>query len=103
MASLHTGLPVQRAAISVPCSFNITERQALLGASKAAGFTSTAFITDGTAAGLTYGFDRKKLDRAEILVVDVGRLSTDVTLVQVSSEGIYEVLATVGSLELGGE
>ena len=53
-------------------------------------------ISDTSAVALTYGFDRKNLDCQSVLVIDLGSGTFDVTLLELSSAGIIEVLATRG-------
>merc|ERR1712182_80710 len=57
-------------------------------------------INEPTAASLSYGLDRK--DNETILVFDLGGGTFDVSILEVG-EGVFEVLATSGDTQLGGD
>merc|ERR1712144_25008 len=80
--------------------FNDSQRQATKDAGKIAGLEVLRIINEPTAASLSYGLDRK--DNETILVFDLGGGTFDVSILEVG-EGVFEVLATSGDTQLGGD
>merc|ERR1711985_20872 len=94
------GDSVNKAVITVPAYFNDSQRQATKDAGKIAGLEVLRIINEPTAASLSYGLDRK--DNETILVFDLGGGTFDVSILEVG-EGVFEVLATSGDTQLGGD
>ena len=99
-ASKYLGETVTQAVITVPAYFNDSQRQATKDAGKIAGLEVLRIINEPTAASLSYGLDRK--DNETILVFDLGGGTFDVSILEVG-EGVFEVLATSGDTQLGGD
>ena len=91
---------VNQAVITVPAYFNDSQRQATMDAGKIAGIEVLRIINEPTAASLAYGLDKKQNET--ILVFDLGGGTFDVSILEVG-EGIFEVLATAGDTNLGGD
>ena len=105
IAAHHTGCDVTRAVITVPAYFNDAQRQATRDAGRIAGIEVLRIINEPTAAAIAYGMDRKaseKIKDVTVLVCDVGGGTTDTSLLQVTHDGIFEVLAIAGDTHLGG-
>jgi molecular chaperone DnaK len=99
-ASNYLGQEVSQAVITVPAYFNDSQRQATMDAGKIAGIEVLRIINEPTAASLAYGLDKKQNET--ILVFDLGGGTFDVSILEVG-DGIFEVLATAGDTNLGGD
>lgn len=98
-ASRYLGEPVTGAVITVPAYFNDAQRQATRDAGRIAGLEVKRIINEPTAASLAYGLDRQ--DNQTILVFDLGGGTFDVSVLDVG-DGVFEVRATSGDSQLGG-
>ncbi len=98
-ASRYLGEPVTGAVITVPAYFNDSQRQATRDAGRIAGLEVLRILNEPTAASLAYGLDRG--DTETILVFDLGGGTFDVSILEVG-DGIFEVKATSGDTQLGG-
>lgn len=92
---------VEGMVITVPAYFNQNQRAETKKAAEAAGFNVLRIINEPTAAALAYG-EETKLNEL-VLVYDLGGGTFDVTLLQLSEEGVYQVLSTSGNTQLGGD
>ncbi len=99
-ASRYLGEPVTEAVITVPAYFNDSQRQATKDAGRIAGIEVRRIINEPTAASLAYGLDRK--NNQQILVFDLGGGTFDVSVLEVG-DGLFEVKATTGDTQLGGD
>lgn len=97
----YLGQPVKEAVITVPAYFNDSQRQATKDAGRIAGLEVKRIINEPTAAALAYGLDSKK--DANIVVFDLGGGTFDVSILEITSDGVFEVKATNGDTFLGGE
>ncbi len=96
----YLGEPVTRAVITVPAYFNDAQRQATKNAGEIAGFTVERIINEPTAAAMSYGIGDS--EAKTILVFDLGGGTFDVSILELGG-GVYEVLATNGDSNLGGD
>ena len=99
-ATTYLGQEVKQAVITVPAYFNDSQRQATMDAGKIAGIEVLRIINEPTAASLAYGLDKK--ENQTILVFDLGGGTFDVSILEVG-DGIFEVLATAGDTNVGGD
>ena len=99
-ATTYLGQEVTQAVITVPAYFNDSQRQATMNAGKIAGVEVLRIINEPTAASLAYGLEKKQNET--ILVFDLGGGTFDVSILEVG-DGIFEVLATAGDTNLGGD
>ncbi len=97
----YLGEKVVNAVITVPAYFNDAQRQATKDAGKIAGLNVLRIINEPTAAALAYGVD-KKGDKL-IAVFDLGGGTFDISILELSEGGVFEVKATNGDTYLGGE
>src|ERR671927_542335 len=100
-AEAKLGDTVDSAVITVPAYFNDDQRQATKDAGKIAGLEVKRIINEPTAAALAYGLDKEESDQT-ILVFDLGGGTFDVSLLEIG-EGVFEVKATHGDTQLGGD
>jgi molecular chaperone DnaK len=95
------GEPVTEAVITVPAYFNDAQRQATKDAGRIAGLEVKRIINEPTAAALAYGLESKS-DK-NIAVFDLGGGTFDISILEITSDGVFEVKATNGDTFLGGE
>ncbi len=102
-AEEHLGHPVGQAVITVPAFFNERQRLATQDAGKLAGLEVLRIINEPTAAALAYGAGQTGASTGQtLLVYDLGGGTFDVSVVRVE-EGIVEVRASHGDVNLGGD
>jgi molecular chaperone DnaK len=99
-AEAYLGDKVTQAVITVPAYFDDSQRTATKEAGQIAGLEVMRIINEPTAAALAYGLD-KQHDQT-ILVFDLGGGTFDVSLLEIG-EGVFEVKATAGNTQLGGD
>ncbi|MCH8967442.1 MAG: molecular chaperone DnaK, partial [Planctomycetes bacterium] len=97
----YLGEKVTRAVITVPAYFNDSQRKATTDAGEIAGLKVERIINEPTAAAFAYGLDGKKSQH--IAVFDLGGGTFDISILDIGSEGVYEVLASNGDGHLGGD
>ncbi|MBO7376896.1 MAG: Hsp70 family protein, partial [Clostridia bacterium] len=100
-AEAYLGQPVTQAVITVPAYFTDAQRQANKDAGKIAGLEVMRIINAPTAAALAYGIDKSA--NQKVMVFDLGGGTFDVSLLEISDDGVFEVLATAGNNRLGGD
>lgn len=93
--------PVSRAVITVPAYFNDAQRNATKKAGELAGLTVERIVSEPTAAALAYGLDNLA-EHQKIAVYDLGGGTFDISILQMR-EGVFQVLATAGDTQLGGD
>ncbi|MGZ4145157.1 MAG: molecular chaperone DnaK [Actinomycetota bacterium] len=100
-AESYLGDTVTQAVITVPAYFGDAERQATKEAGEIAGLEVLRIINEPTAAALAYGLDKKEKEQT-VLVFDLGGGTFDVSLLEIG-EGVFDVKATHGDTQLGGD
>jgi molecular chaperone DnaK len=100
-AEAYLGDTVTQAVVTVPAYFDDAQRQATKEAGQIAGLEVLRIINEPTAASLAYGLDKQGTDQT-ILVFDLGGGTFDVSLLEIG-EGVFEVKATSGNTQLGGD
>jgi molecular chaperone DnaK len=101
-AEAYLGDKVTEAVITVPAYFDDAQRQATKEAGQIAGLEVLRIINEPTAAALAYGLDKEDKSDQTILVFDLGGGTFDVSLLDLG-EGVFEVKATSGNTDLGGD
>ncbi len=96
------GQEVKEAVITVPAYFNDSQRQATREAGEIAGLKVARIINEPTAAALAYGLNNEKKDRT-IAVYDLGGGTFDISILELSDDGVFEVKSTNGDTHLGGD
>ena len=99
-AEAKLGETITEAVITVPAYFNDSQRNATKAAGEIAGLKVLRIINEPTAASLAYGLD-KKTDQ-KIAVYDLGGGTFDISVLEIG-DGVFEVLATNGDTQLGGD
>jgi molecular chaperone DnaK len=90
----YLGTQVKKAVITVPAYFNDSQRQATKDAGKIAGLQVERIINEPTAAALAYGLTNKGGET--VAVYDLGGGTFDISILEISKEGVFEVKATNG-------
>jgi len=98
-AEKFIGSTVTEAVITVPAYFNDDQRQATINAGKIAGLEVKRIVNEPTAAALSYGAGKGKNEK--IAVYDLGGGTFDISILELSDEGTFEVLSTNGDTHLG--
>ncbi len=92
---------ITRAVITVPAFFNDAQRNATKRAGELAGLSVERILAEPTAAALAYGLD-KLAGSQKIIVFDLGGGTFDVSVLALQ-DGVFQVLATAGDTQLGGD
>jgi molecular chaperone DnaK len=100
-AESHLGEKVTEAVITVPAYFNDSQRQATKDAGRIAGLDVKRIVNEPTASSLAYGVDKKKSEK--IAVYDFGGGTFDISILEITEDGIFRVLSTNGDTHLGGD
>ncbi|CAO4838150.1 MAG: Chaperone protein HscA [Holosporales bacterium] len=100
IAQTELGEDVYDAVITVPAYFDETARQATKDAAALAGFNVLRLINEPTAAALAYGLDHHA--EGLYMIYDLGGGTFDVSVLQFR-KGVFQVIATGGHTQLGGD
>ncbi len=92
---------VSKAVITVPAYFNDAQRNATKRAGELAGLEVVRILSEPTAAALAYGLD-KLSEHQKVAVYDLGGGTFDISVLEMR-DGIFQVLATAGDTQLGGD
>ena len=99
-AETKLGETITEAVITVPAYFNDSQRSATKAAGEIAGLKVRRIINEPTAAALAYGIDKKSEEK--VAVYDLGGGTFDISVLDID-DGVFEVLATDGDTQLGGD
>ena len=99
-AEAALGGPLVGAVITVPAYFDDAQRQATKDAARAAGLNVLRLLNEPTAAAVAYGLDTA--NEGVYVVYDLGGGTFDVSILRLT-RGVFEVLATNGDAQLGGD
>lgn len=99
-AEARLGDDLTGAVITVPAYFDEAQRQATRDAARLAGLHVLRLLNEPTAAALAYGLDRQA--EGLIAVYDLGGGTFDISILRLT-KGVFEVLATGGDTQLGGD
>ncbi|CAM8952383.1 unnamed protein product [Rhodiola kirilowii] len=105
IAEAYLGSTVKNAVVTVPASFNNSQRQATKDAGAIAGLNVMRIINETTAAAIAYRLEKKINsfgEKKNVLIFDLGGGTCDVSLVTFE-HCVFDVKATVGDTRLGGE
>jgi molecular chaperone HscA len=99
-AEAALGGPLVGAVITVPAYFDDAQRQATKDAAAQAGLSVLRLLNEPTAAAVAYGLDAAS--EGVYVVYDLGGGTFDVSILRLS-RGVFEVVATHGDAQLGGD
>jgi molecular chaperone HscA len=100
MAQDALGREVRRAVITVPAYFDEAARAATKDAARIAGLEVLRLINEPTAAALAYGLDSRA--QGIFAIYDFGGGTFDISILKLE-QGVFQVLATAGDTQLGGD
>ena len=100
IAEQHIKDDILGAVITVPAYFDDAQRQATKDAAKLAGINVLRLINEPTAAAIAYGLYKKV--EGNYVVFDLGGGTFDISILRLS-KGLFEVIATHGDTQLGGD
>ncbi|QKX02531.1 Fe-S protein assembly chaperone HscA [Wolbachia endosymbiont of Dirofilaria (Dirofilaria) immitis] len=96
-----TGMKVKKAVITVPAYFDDSARNATKYAAKLAGIEVLRLINEPTAAALSYSIEKNNTSGI-YAVYDLGGGTFDISILKLH-QGVFQVLAVNGDIELGGD
>ena len=96
----HLNYPIKNCVITVPAYFNNTQRELTKQAGIDAGLNVLQIINEPCAAAFAYQLNNKQSGR--IMIFDFGGGTLDISILDVSEEGLI-VINTTGDNHLGGE
>ena len=99
-AEMKLGKKIDAAVITVPAHFSDAQRTATKQAASIAGIKVLRLINEPTAAAIAFGLDKRK--KGIFAVYDLGGGTFDFSVLRLS-DGIFQVLATGGDNNLGGD
>ncbi len=99
-AESHLDAALDGAVITVPAYFDDGQRQATRQAAELAGLKVLRLLNEPTAAAIAYGLEAN--ESGTIAVYDLGGGTFDISILRME-RGVFEVLATGGNAELGGD
>ena len=91
LADQQSGMNIKDAVITIPPSYAMPERYALLDATQIAGLNPLAFIHENTAAALYYSIERRDENKTHtVIFYNLGSNSLKVSLVEFKMENSTE-------------
>ncbi len=99
-AELNLGRKIETAIITVPAHFSDVQRTATKQAASIAGIKVLRLINEPTAAAIAFGLEKNR--QGIFAVYDLGGGTFDFSVLRLS-DGIFQVLATGGDNNLGGD
>ncbi|MEP6998186.1 MAG: Fe-S protein assembly chaperone HscA [Betaproteobacteria bacterium] len=99
-AEKSMGGALDGAVVTVPAYFDDAQRQGTKDAARLAGLNVLRLLNEPTAAAIAYGLDNAA--EGIYAVYDLGGGTFDLSILKLS-RGVFEVLATAGDTELGGD
>ncbi|XP_067934497.1 heat shock protein 70 A1-like [Watersipora subatra] len=102
-AEAYLGEKVTEAVVTVPAYFNDSQRQSTKDAGVIAGLNVKRIINEPTAAALAYGLDKNLQADKNVLIIDLGGGTFDVSILTIAEGSMFEVRSTAGNTHLGGE
>ena len=104
IASEESQADVTQAVLTVPSSFNDQQRVAIKAAAQAAGLNPLRIINSATAAAIGHNLETivcNQKDEGFALVLDLGGSTCHLDVLGIE-DGIYEILASSSSSQVGG-
>jgi heat shock protein 1/8 len=102
IAEANLGRTVKNAVVTVPASFNYSQRKATKDAGDIAGLNVMQVISEPMTAAIAYGLENVGTNKRNVLLFDLGGGTADVSLLTINA-GTFKVKAVAGDTHLGGE
>ncbi len=100
-AEAYLNEEVEEAVITVPASFNDSERRAIEDAGRLAGLDVARTVDEPAAAAMAYGLHKQK-QPVTVAVFDLGGATFEITLLDVE-DGVFDVKTTARRSQIGGD
>ena len=103
---LKKKIKIKNAVITAPAYFNQKQRKAILNAANIIGLNVKRIINEPTAASLAYLYDSFMNEKKNIIVLDFGGGTFDITLLHLTQENnssYCDIICTGGDPNFGGE
>ena len=94
------GQIIKDVVITIPAQFNQNQRDSVLISCKLSNLNCIRLLNEPTSAALAYGLNNH--DDVNILIFDLGGGTFDLSILNID-DGLFEVIATNGDNNLGGE
>lgn len=101
-AEKQIGNKIENAVVSVPASFNDSQRQSTIDAARIAGFKNISLLNDTTAAAIAYSYEKNLEGKKRIMVFDLGGHYLNLSVVKIEN-GDVEVQSAASFSELSGQ
>ena len=101
-AEKQIGNKIEKAVVSVPASFNDSQRQSTIDAAKIAGFKKIHLLNDTTAAAIAYAYEKNIEGEKRMMIFDLGGHYLNLSIVNIKN-GIIEVQSAASYPNLGGQ
>ena len=102
-AEAYLGQTVKDAVITVPAYFNDSQRQATQDSGHIAGLNILRIISEPTAAALAYGLDKNIRRDKNVLTLDLGGGTFDMSVLNIAAGSVFNVISTARHTHLGSE
>ena len=99
-AEKQTQTKIKDVVVSIPAHFNQYQRESTLQSIEIAGVKCLRIINEPTAAAISYGLHMH--NDVNIFIFDLGGGTLDLSILNID-DGIFEVIATYGDNDIGGE
>ncbi|QGR02508.1 Fe-S protein assembly chaperone HscA [Ehrlichia ruminantium] len=96
-----SNLDVKKVVITVPAYFDEVARKATKDAAQLANLEVLRLLNEPTAAALAYGIEKSEHDSI-CMIYDLGGGTFDISILKLH-DGVFQVLATGGNTNLGGD
>ncbi|AHC39212.1 Fe-S protein assembly chaperone HscA [Ehrlichia muris] len=97
-----SNLEVKKVVITVPAYFDEAARKATKDAARLANLEVLRLLNEPTAAALAYGIGKPEYENNIYMIYDLGGGTFDVSILKLH-KGVFQVLATGGDTNLGGD
>jgi molecular chaperone DnaK (HSP70) len=101
ISTKYTTKDIKDAVITVPASFNDSQRQALIDSAEIAGFNTITLLNDSTASALAFAYNKNIANKSFILSFDLGAYYLNLSLFSVKN-GKIQVHKSASYPESGG-
>ena len=97
-----SNLEVKKVVITVPAYFDEAARKATKDAAQLANLEVLRLLNEPTAAALAYGIGKPECENNIYMIYDLGGGTFDISILKLH-KGVFQVLATGGDTNLGGD
>lgn len=99
---LGSSVTIEGCVLTVPAHFSHRQRQMMKSLAEKH-IRVFSILNEPTASVLSHEHEKKGIDEEHVVVIDIGSGTTDMTLLSVKEDNVFQVLGTSGNAFLGGE